>query len=221
MNENGEHFVLVLIAEMRKFDSQYTSLDDLLLAVRLLCTQYGHVNVFSEGPNRARETPLMVFSKVQLGALSRGEVQRAFDFLVELGADLRMVDDRGKNAVMHAAGGFNDPVCQIFYTRTKGCPRFWNFDWNAEDKTGCNVSGIAGQSCRDKIHCMRSQCSDMAYYGLFTLQELGGVPVRSTQAASSNDSAWHQPAWHVMCYHCKGHGHTSKVCPSKRWWNRN
>ena len=71
MNEHGEHFVHVFIAEMRKVDSSYNSYDDLALAVSLLKTQYSHVNVRSESPIAGGETPIMVFSKVQLGALSR------------------------------------------------------------------------------------------------------------------------------------------------------
>ena len=98
---------------MRKVDSSYNSYDDLVLAVRLLKTQYSHVNVFSKGPIAGGETPIMVFSKVELRALSRQDVTKAFDFILQQGADLRMVDNLGKNAVMHAAGGFNAHAANI------------------------------------------------------------------------------------------------------------
>ena len=226
LSDQGEHFVNALITEMRDDDSPYHSLQDLLTAVRLLHQQYGHVNFFSRGPNSTGETPIMVFSKVQLGALSRGDVGKVFELLVECGANMRMTNTAGHNAVMIAAGGLNEKVWQMFYEGAKDYK--WTFDWNAEDFRGRNVSGIAGQSCSGAVVAMRSQCQDMANHGLLTMQEPGGWPVVRTQAASSNNSAW-QASWNrvggygtrdqVKCFLCMGHGHKQSICPNK-WYCR-
>ena len=193
IRHEGRHAVHQIIEEMRQKTCLYTY-DTLQEAVSLMNWQYGHVNVVTTGTQPPRHTILMTFCKAELQCLSKDEQLRMLQCLLDLGADLPMVDARGTNSVMMSAGSANTLVFNFFHTRADSLWTDYGFDWNHRNIDSRNILNLV--DAKAGAATILQKLKDLARLGFLDVTAPSPAKpssVRRGGDSSANRRAYKQP----------------------------
>ena len=113
----------------------------------------------THGTRPCSNTPLHMMAKAMFKYIDESTYRSMIATLLNAGGGVHLVDNKGMNAVMHAAGVSNTVFFEYFHRRAWWMMQNTQFNWNQQNTDRRNCLGLA-QTCVN-AQAIRSWCLDL------------------------------------------------------------